>query len=131
MGWRGPSLIEELLGATQPPTHRRHQGGIEQQMHRQSHRGAGRGDGLAGDYQSCVGPLPGFDRHIEVPRAVGGVGKQRQIGIAELAARVCVLEQVECRRPVANRCGGMRTLESPARCALAHRAPPICRRLPR
>ena len=131
VGWRDPALIEELLGATQPATHRCHQGGVEQQVHRQAHRGAGRRCGLAGGHQSCVCALPGLDGDIEVPRAVGGVGEHRQIREADLAARIRLPEQVERCRPLTTGCGVVGTLEDAARCTIAHRGAPIYRRLPR
>jgi hypothetical protein len=93
--------VQEVLCSGQPAPHGCHEGGVEQQVHGDPHRGARRGDRLAGGAQLGVGPLPRVDGHVEVPRPVRSVGEHRQIGDAQLTMSVCLLKQIERDLPVA------------------------------
>ena len=115
--------VEELLGSGQPAPHRRHEGGVEEQVHGHPHRGARRGERLARGAQLGVGPLPGVDGHVEVPRPVRGVGKHRQIGHAQLTMSVGLLKQIERDLPLAPLGGGVGPDQRAVGGGVAHRTP--------
>jgi hypothetical protein len=71
------NVAEEALGARQPAAHRRHQGRVEEQMHRDPHRGARGPEIVSRSYALGVRALPGFDRDVEVPGRIRDLGDER------------------------------------------------------
>ena len=69
--------LQQPLGSCQPAPHRRHQSGIEEQVHRDANRRAGCGVLVAGLHAHRVRALPRLDRHVEMPRRVGDLAKHR------------------------------------------------------
>ena len=72
--------FEQPLRACQPAAHRRHQRGVEEQVHRHTNgRTCGR-DLIASLDAGRVGALPRLDGHIEMTGRVGDLAQHRQIG---------------------------------------------------
>ena len=96
--------VQEPLGSCQPAPHRRHQGGIEEQVHRHANRRTCRRVLVAGLHAQRVRALPRFDGHVEMPRRVGDLAKDPKIGGAHEAVRVRLREELERRAPISSRC---------------------------
>ena len=95
-------IIEEPLCPRQPAPHRRHEGGIEEQVHRDANRRPRCRVGVAGLHAQRVRPLPGLDGHVEMPRRVRDLAEDREIGGAREA--VCVrLREGSNAAPIAPR----------------------------
>ena len=69
--------LQESLGSAQPAAHRRHQGGIEKQVHRHPNRRAPCCDLVAGLQAPSMSAFPRVDGHVEVARGVGDLGQNR------------------------------------------------------
>ena len=69
--------FEKPVGACQPAPHRRHEGGVEEQVHRDASGRACGGDLVPGEQARCVGTLPGLDGHVEVAGRVGDLPERR------------------------------------------------------
>ena len=67
--------VQEPLGSCQPAPHRRHQRGIEEQVHRHANRRTCRRVLVAGLHAQRVSALPRLDGHVEMPRRVGDLAK--------------------------------------------------------
>ena len=123
---RGLALtVEKPLRSCQPAAHRCHEGGVEEQVHRDANGGAGRRDLVTGLQARGVGALPRLDGHIEMAGRVGDLTEHRQIGGAEQAVRVRLHEEIECLLPVSPGGRVTRALDEAKTSAIAHRAPPI------
>jgi hypothetical protein len=109
--------VEQPLGSRQPAAHRRHQRGVQEEVHRDANGSAGRPDRVAGLDAQRVGALPRLDRHVEVAGRVGDLGEQWQLGRTCKALRVRLHEKLVGHVPVASRGRFPRRRE-------AHRAPP-------
>ena len=80
-------------------------------MHRDANcRTRGR-EFVAGPHEEGMRAFPRLDRHIEVARRVGNLGKDRQIGGTDEAIRVCLREEIEGRLPISARCRVTRALD--------------------
>ncbi|HEY5878841.1 MAG TPA: hypothetical protein VIU11_08015 [Nakamurella sp.] len=119
--------MEKLLRPTQPATDRRHQSGIEEQVHRDANCRARRADRVAGMEKPGVRAFPRLDRHIEMTCPVGDIAKNSEIGEAQEVIRVCLHEQVEGLRQVSAGSGRMGAPKQITTDAVAHRAPPLPR----
>ena len=75
--------LEQAFRPGEPAAHRRHQRGVQEQVHRDANRCACRRDRVAGLYAQRVRALPGLDGHVEMAGRVGDLAEQRQI------ARTC------------------------------------------
>ena len=109
--------LEQAFRAGQPAAHRRHQRGVQEQVHRDANRCARRRDRVAGLYAQPVRTLPGLDRHVEMAGRVGDLAEQRQIRSICEAARVDLHQDVVGLLPIALRRRLPRALN-------AHRTPP-------
>jgi hypothetical protein len=69
--------LQQPFGSGQPAPHRCHQGGIEKQVHRDVNRRPRRRALITGLHTGRVRTLPRLNRHIEVPRRVGHLAKNR------------------------------------------------------
>ena len=69
--------LEQLLRASQPAAHRCHQGGIEQQVHRDANRRLRCRDLVADPHGHRVSAFPRLDRHVEMARCVGNLAENR------------------------------------------------------
>jgi hypothetical protein len=58
---------------------------------------------VAGLHAQRVGALPRFDRRVELPRRVGDLAEDREIGGSQEAVRVCLREELEGGPPLASR----------------------------
>ena len=94
---------EETLGAREPPAHRRHEGGVEEQVHGDANRRSCRSQVVAGPHAFRVRPLPHLDGHIEMACRVGDLGEQRQIAGTDETVCVRLHQQVVGLVPVAHR----------------------------
>jgi hypothetical protein len=117
--------FEQLLRSSQPPAHRRHQRGVEEEMHRDANGGAARRELVTALQARGVGALPRLDGHIEMAGGVGNLAEHRQFGGCQEAGRVRLHEEIECFLPDSP--GGRVTcaLDEAKTSAIAHRAPPI------
>ncbi len=116
--------FEKPLRSCHPAAHGCHEGGVEQQVHRDAN-----GRACCRDLVTClhacgVGALPRLDGHIEMAGRVGDLAEHRQIGGAEEAVPVRLHEQLEGPLPVSP--GGRVTcsLDEAKTSATAHRTPP-------
>ena len=125
MGWRLALTLEQPLRSCQPTAHGRHQGRVEQQMHRDPHGCASRGDPITGLRARRVGAFPGIDRHVDVASGVGHLAEHRQVGGAQHTVGIRLREELEGRLPVASGGRLTGTLEEVHTSGLAHRSPPI------
>ena len=75
---RGLALtVEKPLRSCQPAAHRCHEGGVEEQVHRDANGGSARRDLVTGLQARGVGSLPRLDGHIEMARRVGDLSRAR------------------------------------------------------
>src|SRR5215216_530540 len=95
--------LEEPLGSRQPATYRRHERGIEKQVHRDANRRTCRGDLITGLHVRRVSAFPRLNGHVELAGRVGHLAENRQIDGAREALRVCPHQEVEGLLPVAAR----------------------------
>ena len=123
--------VEQSLGACQPPPHGCHEGGVEEQMHRQANGRTCRRNLLPGLRARGIGALPRLDGHIEMTGGVGDLSQNRQIGGADQAVGVRAHEEVEGLLPFPCRCRVSSTLDGGRTTTIGHRTPPYLRELPR
>ena len=71
--------LEQAFRPGEPAAHRRHQRGVQEQVHRDANRCARRRDRVAGLYAQRVRALPRLDGHVEMAGRVGDLAEQRQI----------------------------------------------------
>ena len=109
--------LEQAFRSAEPAAHRRHQRGVQEQVHRDANRCTCRGDRVAGLHAQRVRALPRLDRHVEMAGRVSDLAEQRQIGRTCEAVRVGLHEEVVGLRPISPRCRLARALD-------AHRTPP-------
>ena len=83
------------LGASQPAAHRRHQGSVDKQVHRDAYRRCSCSDPVAGLHALRVRPFPRVDRHVEVAGGVGDLAEKREISGTEASAHVRLHQEVE------------------------------------
>ena len=117
--WAGVSSLslEQVLRPGEPASHRRHQRGVQQQVHRDADRCARRRDRVAGLDAERVRALPRLDGDVEMAGRVRDLREQRQIGRTQEAVRVGLHEELVGRLPISARRRFPRALE-------AHRTPP-------
>jgi 4-oxalocrotonate tautomerase len=122
---RGLALaVEQVLGACEPAAHGCHERGVEQQVHRDAHRGTAGRDSVAALHTRGVGAFPRLDRDVEPTRGVGDLAEHGEIGRGQRAVRVRRHEEIERLRPLAARRRLVPTFQ--VRCeSVAHRAPPL------
>jgi hypothetical protein len=72
--------LEQAFRPGEPAAHRRHQRGVQEQMHRDAHRCPGRRYRVAGLYGQRMRALPRLDRHVKMAGRVSDLAEQRQIG---------------------------------------------------
>ncbi len=111
-----PSL-EQAVRPREPAAHRRHQRGVQQQVHRDANRCARRRDGVAGLHAERIRALPRLDGHVEMAGRVGDLGEQGQIGRTQEPVRVGLHEELVARLPIPARRRFSRARD-------AHRTPP-------
>ena len=116
--------VQEPLGSRQPAPHRRHQRGIEEQVHRHANRRTCRRVLVASPHAQRVSALPRFDGHVEMPRRVGDLAEDPEIGGAREAARVRLHEELERRTPISSRRSITCALEDGLTAGVSHRTPP-------
>ena len=116
--------LEEPLRPRQPAAHRRQEGGVEEQVHRDADRGPGGRDRVTGQQARRVRPLPRPDGHIEVAGRIGDLAQHGQIGGGQEAVRVRRHEEVESLLPTAPGRRGPGALDAAGAGVIAHRAPP-------
>ena len=109
--------LEKAFRSGEPAAHRRHQRGVQEQVHRDANRCACRRDRVAGLYAQRVRTLPRLDRHVEMAGRVGDLAEQRQIRPICEAVRVGLHQDVVGLLPISPRCRLSRALD-------AHRTPP-------
>ena len=69
--------FEQPLRPCQPAAHRRHEGGVEEQVHGDTNGGAGRRHLVTGLQARGMGALPRLDGHIELAGRVGDLTEHR------------------------------------------------------
>ena len=69
--------FEQPLRSCQPAAHRRHEGGVEEQVHRDANGCTRRRDLVTGLHARGVGALPRLDGHIEMAGRVGDLAEHR------------------------------------------------------
>lgn len=69
--------LEEPLRSCQPAAHRCHEGGVEQQVHGDTHCRRCCRDVVAGLHRRRVSALPGLDGPVEMTGRVGGLAEKR------------------------------------------------------
>ena len=69
--------VEKPLRSRQPAAHGRHEGGVEEQVHRDAHGGSARRDLVTRLQARGVGSLPRLDGHTEMARRVGDLSEHR------------------------------------------------------
>ena len=75
---RGLALtVEKPLRSCQPAAHGRHEGGVEEQVHRDAYGGSARRDLVTRLQARGVGSLPRLDGHIEMAGRVGDLTEHR------------------------------------------------------
>ena len=109
--------LEQAFRPGEPAAHRRHQRGVQEQVHRDANRCTCRRDRVAGLYAQRVRALPRLDGHVEMAGRVGDLAEQRQIARTREAVRVGLHEEVVGLLPISPRCRLSRALD-------AHRTPP-------
>jgi len=105
---RRAAVVKELLGASEPSAHGRHQGRVEQQMHRDANSRRGGHDLIAGFEELRVCPLPRLDGDVEMPRAVRRIREYRQIDGRDEALGVGLRKSLEGAAPITGRRCGVR-----------------------
>ena len=110
--------VQQALGARQPSPDRRHERGVEQQVHGDPGRRARRRHDVAGAHVFAVGPLPDLDGHIQMARGVGHVSENGEVGWTQESTRVRIHQEVVGLVPGAPRRGGTGALQ---RCRIGHR----------
>ena len=95
--------LEQPLGSCQPAAHRCHQGGIEEQVHRDANRRPRCRVLVASIHAQRVSALPRLDGHIEMARRVGDLAEQRQIGRTCETVHVGLHQDVVGLLPIAAR----------------------------
>ena len=95
--------LKQPLGTAQPAPDRRQQCGIEEEVHRHPHGGAGGADRHPCREELGVGALPQLDAALEPSGGVGDLGERRDVLQAELAAGVGLRVQLDGSRPVGTR----------------------------
>jgi hypothetical protein len=70
-------VVEKPLRSCEPGAHRRHEGGIEKQVHRHAHRRPSCRDLVAGLHARRMSALPRLNGHIKVAGRVGHLAKNR------------------------------------------------------
>ena len=101
VGRRLPLALQQPLRSGQPTAHGRHEGCVEQQVHRDAHRRPSRRDRIPGRHPCGVGAFPRIDRDAEVAGSVSDLAEHRQVGWTEETAGVRFGEQREGLRPAA------------------------------
>ena len=91
--------FEQAFRPGEPATHRCHQRGVQEQMHRDTNRCARCGDRVAGLYAERVRALPRLDGHVEMAGRVGDLREQRQIGRTQEPIRVGLHQEVVALDP--------------------------------
>jgi hypothetical protein len=86
--------LEKPLRSGEPTAHRRHQRGVQKQMHRDANRCTCRRDSVAGLRRQRVGALPRLDGHVEMAGRVRDLAEQPQIARIRKAVRVGLQQQV-------------------------------------
>ena len=109
--------LEQAVRTGEPATHRRHQRGVQEQVHRDTNRCASRRDRVAGLSAERVRALPRLDGHVEMAGRVGDFREQGQIGRTQEPFRVRPRQELVALLPVSARRRLSRALE-------AHRKPP-------
>jgi hypothetical protein len=69
--------VEEILRPGQPGTYRRHQGGVEEQVHRDADGGPGGSNRVMGLQERGVRALPCLDAHIQMAGRIGDLPEHR------------------------------------------------------
>ena len=87
--------FEQPLRSGQPAAHRCHEGGVEEQVHRDANGCSCGPDRITGLQARGVGPLPRLDGHIEMAGRVSDLAEHWQLGGRQEAVRVRLQEQVE------------------------------------
>ena len=95
--------LEQLFCPGEPAAHRRHQRGVQEQVHRDTDRCARRRDRIAGLDAESVRALPRLDGHVEMARRVRDLREQRQLGRTQEPVRVGLHEQLVGRLPISLR----------------------------
>ncbi len=70
------ATLEQPLRSSQPPADRRHQGGVEEQVHRDADGGPCRPDLVSGLQRLPMSAFPGLDADSEVARGIGDLAEQ-------------------------------------------------------
>jgi hypothetical protein len=109
--------LQQAFRSAEPAAHRRHQRGVQEQVHRDTNRCTCRRDRVAGPHALRVRALPSLDRHVEMAGRVSDLAEQRQIARTCDAVRVGLHEDVVGRLPFSLRCRLARALD-------AHPTPP-------
>ncbi len=95
--------LEQLFRPGEPAAHRRHQRGVQQQVHRDSNRCACRRDNVAGLHRQRVRALPRLDGHVEMAGRVSDLAEQRQIGRTQEPLRVGLHQEPVALVPISAR----------------------------
>jgi hypothetical protein len=69
--------VEQPVRPRQPAPHRRHEGGVDEQVHRDASGSTGRRGLLPGEEARRVSALPGLDGHVEVAGRIGDLAERR------------------------------------------------------
>ena len=109
--------LEKPFCSAEPAAHRRHQRGVQQQVHRDANRCTCRRDSVAGLRRQRVRALPRLDGHVEMAGRVRDLAEQPQIARICKAVRVGLHQQVVGLLPTSPRRRLSRALD-------AHRTPP-------
>jgi hypothetical protein len=115
--------LEKPFRSRQPAAHRRHQGGIQKQVHSDAEGSPRRRDPVASLYARRVCALPRLDGHVEMARSVGDLAENRKIGGAGEALRVRLHQKVEGLLPIAPRRRVAAALDDGLTHITAHRRP--------
>jgi hypothetical protein len=109
--------LEKPFCSAEPAAHRRHERGVQQQVHRDANRRACRRDNVAGLRRQRVRALPRLDGHVEMAGRVSDLAEQPQIPRICKTVRVVLHQQLVGLLPTPPRCHLSRALD-------AHRTPP-------
>ena len=93
--------FEQPLRPREPAADRRHQGGVEQQVHRNPDGRPGRRHTVAALGLRGVRALPGVDRHVQPSGCVGDLAQPCQFGRPRETVRIRLHEAVASLLPVA------------------------------
>ena len=80
--------LEQVFRPGEPAAHGCHQGGVQEQVHRDANRCTCRRDNVASLYRQRVRALPRLDGHLEMAGRVSDLAEQRQIGRTQEPLRV-------------------------------------------